>query len=208
MVSGHHSYGWSPSRVHLRLRKDKEGYLLAISVGTWNCVKRERLGTCLEETRWPRKNQAFLWILPVKSSAQYSSHGYGKRLRNAPQAHLRTWFCSWTTASFGLRYNAVVGKYSFKQRNWLCLRNRADKVKEPSWQKRRFSKEEGEPESFVLLRPKSPAWSLFQTEKCFIIFFGAPSQVCTFCKSSKLNRKGRKMQDQGARPRVQDQGSA
>ena len=147
---------------------DKEGYLLAISVGTWNCVKRERLGTCLEETRWPRKNQAFLWILPVKSSAQYSSHGYGKRLRNAPQAHLRTWFCSWTTASFGLRYNAVVGKYSFKQRNWLCLRNRADKVKEPSWQKRRFSKEKGEPESFVLLQPKSPAGSLFQAEKCFV----------------------------------------
>ena len=31
--------------------KVEEGYLLAISVGTWNCVKRERLGTCLEETR-------------------------------------------------------------------------------------------------------------------------------------------------------------
>ena len=42
---------WLKSKLSSFAIRDKEGYLLAVSVGTWNCVKRERLGTCLEETR-------------------------------------------------------------------------------------------------------------------------------------------------------------
>ena len=118
--------------------------------------------TCFEVTRRPIKNPAFLWILAVKSCAQYTSHGYGKQLRDASQGRRTQFSCWWKADTYSCWHLASAHSNNFallpktaarvkykESRGDAAVKSRRDK--KPTRSKSWFSKEPPESQHSLTL---------------------------------------------------------